>query len=366
MKKDVLLWSEGKSGEKLISKETLNHRLLVKLVSGMNVYTNTREAFLAAYEALGIDIINRVPVENAPMPSEEGITRRHPHLPYSYSRLGIYDTVMCNDYPLKGLDEVYNLDFNSVEYSDLLVPVPHSCDPADIRMRQDALGDTGLYYPMLYTTLFMWGVEYLGYELFFEAALTNPDKFNEKFILPAAKKSAGIVEQMAEASESPFIYLHDDLASASGPLFAPEWYDEYIFPHYLKIFEPAKRKGKKIVFVADGNMDSFLERLTDCGVDGIMFENPATNLDKVIEVFSTPGRFLIGGIDTKKLSFGTPDEVRKMVLDLDNKTRNIPGFAISSCGGLHDTIPLANLDAYFEARVVIGATPADWKTRGRM
>ena len=107
-------------------------------------------------------------------------------------------------------------------------------------MRQDALGDTGLYYPMLYTTLFMWGVEYLGYELFFEAALTDPDKFNDKFILPAAKKSAGIVEQMAEASDSPFIYLHDDLASASGPLFAPEWYDEYIFPHYQTIFEPAK------------------------------------------------------------------------------------------------------------------------------
>jgi len=84
----------------------------------------------------------------------------------------------------------------------------------------------------------------------------------------------------------------------------------------------------------------------------------------VIEVFSSPGKYLIGGIDTKKLTFGTPDEVRHMVRELDKKTRNIPGFAISSCGGLHETIPLENLEAYFDARVALGATPADWKTRG--
>ena len=34
-------------------------------------------------------------------------------------------------------------------------------------------------------------------------------------------------------------------------------------------------------------------------------------------------------------------------------------------GGLHDDIPLANLEAYFDARAEVGVTPTDWRTRCR-
>lgn len=361
MKRDVLNWSEGKSSDKMISKETLNHRGLIELVSGLNVYTHTREAYLRAYEALGIDIINRVPIENAPLPTPPGVVREHPYLPYNYSNLGVYDTVLRNKYLVDQYEEVYELDTEDFNYSDLVVPVPHSCAPEDILLRQQALGNVGLYYPMLYTTLFMWGVEFLGYEHFSLASIVEPEKFHQKFIVPAAKKAAGIVEQMAGVSESPIIYLHDDLASATGPLFAPEWYDEFIFPHYHEIFKPAKEKGKKIVMVADGNMDYFIDKLIENGVDGLMFENPATNIDKVAEAFSGAGEYLIGGIDTSKLTFSTPAEVKEMVYSLYKRVKHIPGFAIASCGGLHGNIPLENLEAYFDARVEIGATPEGWR-----
>ena len=72
---------------------------------------------------------------------------------------------------------------------------------------------------------------------------------------------------------------------------------------------------------------------------------------------------MIGGVDTAKLTVGSPDEVRQMVLDLHEKMKNCSGFAISSCSGLHGNIPLANLEAYFDARVEIGATPEDWRNR---
>lgn len=363
MKQDVLAWAAGKPAKKLVSKETLNHPGLINMVSGLDVYQHTGEAYRRTYTALGIDIINRVPLENAPEPTLEGTTRQHPTRPYNMAPLGVYDTVSRHTYLCQTPEEVWNLDMNAVQYDDFLVPVPHPCSCADIQRREDAIGGSGLYYPMLYTTLFMWPVETLGWEIFMIAATLEPERFHEHFLLPCVQKSKAIVAEMAQASNSPFLFVHDDLASASGPFFRPAWYDAYIFPHYPEIWQKAKASGKKIIFVADGNMTAFLPRLVEVGVDGIMFENPATPLEAVIEHFGVSGKFMIGGIETVKLTTGTPDDVRRMVFDLYARVQDIPGFAIASCGGLHGNIPLENLETYFDARVEIGATPADWKIR---
>jgi len=113
-------------------------------------------------------------------------------------------------------------------------------------------------------------------------------------------------------------------------------------------------------------MEAFLPRLVASGVAGRVFENPAPSLDAVKEHFGQPGRFLIGGIDTAKLTLDTADEIRKMVLDVTKKMDGCPGFAIASGGGLHGNIPLANLESYFDARAEIGATPADWRVLQRV
>jgi len=363
VKKNVYKWADGERGQKIVSKETLNHRELIELVSGIDVYADTPEAYRRAYEALGIDIINRVPLTDAPQPTPAGVTRPVAGRPYHRGHLGVYDTVMRHTYPCRMPEDVWSLNVGGLSYDDLLVPVPHPCTAQDIREREAALGDTGLYYPMLYTTLFMWAVEFLGWEVFMLAAGMEPERFHEHFLIPCVAKSEAIVTEMAEASDSPFIFVHDDLASASGPMFNPQWYDDYIFPHYPQIWGRVKELGKKIIFVADGNMEAFLPKLVDAGVDGLMFENPATSVDAVIKHFGQPGRFMIGGINTTELTIGTPETIRAMVLALVEKTGECPGFAISSCGGLHGNIPLRNLEAYFDARVEIGATPADWRQR---
>ncbi len=366
MKQDVDMWANGERGGKLVSKETLNHRGLIELVSGLDVYERTPEAYCRAYEVLGTDIINRVPLTNAPDPTPVGETRPVSGRPYQRGSLGVYDTVMRHTYLRRQPEEVWSLNMSDLSYEDLLVPVPHPCRAQDIMEREATVGYVGQYYPMLYTTLFMWPVEFLGWEVFMVAAGMEPDRFHEHFLLPCATKSRAIVTEMAEASDSPFVFVHDDLADANGPMFSPQWYDDYIFPHYPEIWAHAKELGKKIIFVADGNMETFLPRLVNAGVDGLMFENPATSVNAVIEHFGQPGRFMIGGIDTAALTIGTPETIRAMVLALADKTRDCPGFAIASCGGLHGNIPLANLEAYFDARAEVGATPADWRERGKI
>lgn len=366
MRRDIIAWAAGQPTTKLAAKETLNHHGLIELVSGLDVYNHTAEAYRRAYEALGIDIINRAPLENAPPPTPHDETRPHPTRPYRYAPLGVYDTVMRYTYECAGPEAVWDLDASRLCYDDLLTPVPHSCHADDIRAREAAVGEVGLYYPMLYTTLFMWAVEVLGWEVFMLAAMLESERFHERFLVPCAAKSRAIVTEMAQASDSPFVFVHDDLATATGPAFRPAWYDRYIFPHYREIWGEAKRLGKKVIFVADGNMTAFLGRLVDAGVDGVQFESPATPLEAVVAHFGAAGQYFIGGIATKTLTFGTTDEIRRMVFDLCERAGACPGFALASGGGLHANIPLANLEAYFDARVEVGATPAGWRTRCRV
>jgi hypothetical protein len=360
MKKDVHSFAEGRSVAKLISKETLNHRGLVEMVTGLDVFKDTPLAYKKAYEALGVDLINRVPLKNTPEPCSEGEVRGIENTQYSRQSLGIYDTCLRRSF-----DRFETLNVKHLEYNQLITPVPHPCTAEDICSREYFLGESGCYYPMLYTTLFMWGVEVFGWEHFMESAFMEQDKFHTQFIIPCAEKSKKIIQIMANNSSCPFIFLHDDLASSTGPVFPPSWYEDYIFPHYEEIFAPAKKAGKKIILVADGNMSVFLPRLIDLGVDGFMFESPATPIEAVIENFGVPGKFFIGGIETSLLTFGTPSEIKKMVYDLMEKVKDYSGFALASGGGLHGNIPLENLIAYFDARADIGASPKDWQTRGK-
>ncbi len=366
MKDDVLAWASRRPATKRVSKETLNHRGLIEFVSGLDVYRQTAEAYRRAYEALGIDLVNRVPTENAPAPTPEGSARPHPARPdYDLAPLGVYDTACRRRYPCRDADDVWTFDASRVRYADLVTPVPHPCDARDIAIREKELGDIGLYYPMLYTTLFMWPVELFGWEIFMTAAMEDPGRFHEQFLLPFARLSRERVAEIVRGSDSPLLFVHDDLCDARGPVFPPDWYERYIFPHYAEILAPARAAGRRVVLVADGNLTAFLPRLRELGFDGLMFESPATPLETILSIFDRPGHLLIGGVETATLTFGTPAEVADSVRRVAALTADRPGFALASGGGLHGNIPFENLEAYFDARAEYGFTPPDWRTRCR-
>lgn len=73
---------------------------------------------------------------------------------------------------------------------------------------------------------------------------------------------------------------------------------------------------------------------------------------------------VICGTDTYKLTVGSPEQITDSVFQIDAVTRNTPGFAICSPGGVHNNIPIENLEAYFDARVEVGFTPKGWR-KGR-
>lgn len=390
MLEDVLALAEAQGpgrvpgSRKRPSKETLNHPGIIRLASGLDPFAETPAAYLAAYRSLGIDLINRVPESNAPTPLEPGQVRDFggdeagraaPRTgsrggtaaaqDYQEAYLGVYNTCFRQRFPFGTVEEFWAAPPLDPEYAELITPVPHRLELGTIGRKMRLLGRVGLYYYMLYTTLFMWAVEVLGWEVFLLAAAMDPEGFDAKFFQVVLPKTKRLLEELAQV-DSPFVFCHDDLADARGPVFAPGWYERYIFPRYEELWRPLRERGKKVIFVADGNMGPLLEDLKAAGADGVMLENPATDFEAILERFHD--RIVIGGAETGVLAHGQPEEVYRHVLELHERTRGLPGFVLSAPGGLHGQIPLANLEAYFDARVVTGHTPEGWREaqRGRL
>lgn len=363
MKSDVIAVSTGKAGAKILSKETLNHPWLIEAASGIDPMKDTQGAFLEAYRVLGIDIINRVPEKNCPEPLPPGESSVYDDT-YKISSLGLYDTFYRYRYPYAAVDEFLSRsEPEELDYRALRTPVPHPLDSEDIRMREELLGEIGSYYCQLYTTLFMWGIEYLGWEVFMMALALDPEELDRRFLQPAYEQTLLLTDVLLKA-DSPYLFFHDDIATSSGLACRKEWMEEYLFPRYQALWDKVHRAGKKVVFVCDGNISDVLEEIRETGVDGVMLENPATPFEKIVDTFQD--RLIIGGIDTAVLSNAGPDAVGKHVRAVLEQTKGLKRFALSSCGGLHGGIPKENLEAYFDARTKWGIGRPDWRFSDRI
>jgi uroporphyrinogen decarboxylase len=193
----------------------------------------------------------------------------------------------------------------------------------------------------------MWGVEVFGWELFMETAVLKEKEFDD--LLEKFKEVSVRYMTAWEASSVEQIICHDDLSDSRGPVFHPDWYRKHIFPRYKEIFYPFKSKGKKIIFCSDGNITPFLDDLLEAGVDGFMIETPATDFKNIINKCGKD-KVIIGGVDTKILTFKTSEEIDVYVKEVISMARDCPGFFFSSPGGIHGGIPMENLEAYFNAR----------------
>ncbi len=379
MKTDILNALSGIFPERIPCKETFNHPELIEYVTGLDPFLDTPQAFRVAWEKLGIDLHVVSPKVNAPLPKETNRSWREGNL--RFTNMGVYPTSAveeyCPDMDKSGIDWILNYDVSRdgfLEEKDTgRIPRyemqgsfrPESGLQGEGRLGtvkqfreldrnfQLDFGDKAIMYHNYYTTLFMFPVITFGWESFLTGALTYPDEFNDRLWKPWTEISRKYSE-VAASLETEVVFFHDDLVSGTGPYFDLPFYEKYIFSRYDYILEPCVKAGKKIVFICDGNMDVFLERLLLLPFDGLLYENPATPFDRVLDTWGKAGRGFIGGISTALLTNGTPDQIKQHTREVIEAGRKYPGFIISSCGGLHGNIPLENILAYFNARTQMG------------
>ena len=188
-----------------------------------------------------------MPLENACPPLAQGMVVDQGN-GYKRMPLGMYDTVSRHVYPFRDVDEFWDAGEILQDYKKLITPLPHRLYLDYIINRETAAGETGIYYYQLYTAFFMWGVEYLGWDVFMIAAMTDPEGFREKFLGPAFEESLRLVRILCKLaallSFSMTIWQMQEISIPS------DWYDKYILPRYLNFLQKSGRQGKSD-FVAE-------------------------------------------------------------------------------------------------------------------
>lgn len=144
------------------------------------------------------------------------------------------------------------------------------------------------------------------------------------------------------------VFLADDIAFKSGPLFNPVWMRKHYFHRLARVLAAIHEAGIKILFHSDGNLNPILDDLVEAGIDGL---NPieilaGMNVGDIHRRY--PKLFMAGGIDVSQLlPFGTPQQVKDAVR---NAIEDAEGrLMVGSSTELNDAVPLENFLALREA-----------------
>jgi hypothetical protein len=210
---------------------------------------------------------------------------------------------------------------------------------AEARGEYDVVVPTGYY-----NTVFTWCIKSFGWDLFMTSAMDDPERF-DKVLEGFTQVSQPIFEAGADSDVDVFL-CHDDIVWTAGAVFAPEWYREYIFPRYKKLWAPLIEAGKRIMFCSDGNFTEFVDDLVDCGANGFIFE-PMTDLEYVAERYGQT-HVIIGNADCRILTFGTRDEIRAEVERCTRIGKPLPGYFYAVGNHIPFNVPVENALLYYE------------------
>jgi hypothetical protein len=197
----------------------------------------------------------------------------------------------------------------------------------------DLVNTTGTY-----VTLFSGLISIFGWEMLLTTGGLDPTGLGE-----VANRYASWMQQYYDAlaeCEAPAIYSHDDIVWASGAIFRPEWYHKYIFANYERLYAPLLDRGKKVIFVSDGNYTEFVDDIAAVGASGFFFE-PLTDLAYIVERYGQT-HIMVGNADTRVLLFGHKADIRREVERCITLGRDCPGFFMSVTNMIPANTPVEN------------------------
>lgn len=160
----------------------------------------------------------------------------------------------------------------------------------------------------------------------------------------------GIVGNSIEA-----IYMcGTDFGTQDSQFCSPEAFDDLYMPYYRKMNEWIHQNTSWKTFKHScGAILPLMPNLIEAGFDII---NPVQinaadmNSQHLKDKFGNKVTFWGGGVDTQKmLSFGSPDDVEKQVLEQCRILSNNGGFVFNTVHNVQATVPIENLDAMIKA-----------------
>ena len=201
-----------------------------------------------------------------------------------------------------------------------------------------------------YNSVFTWNIRTFGWELFMAAAMEDPVRFDR--ILEGFWELSNLVVQAHVRAEVPVFICHDDIAWASGPVFAPQWMRRYIFPRLKRLWAPLREAGIKVLFCSDGNIDVFVDDLVAAGAQGFFLE-PLSDMARLVRDYGQT-HVIVGNIDTRILQFYGPEEIRAEVKRCADLGRHCPGYFFAVGNHIPYTVPIDSIECYLEAIAEFG------------
>lgn len=158
----------------------------------------------------------------------------------------------------------------------------------------------------------------------------------------------------AVGSSIDIVLFGDDLGMQHGPQISPAMYREFFKPCHQTMWKRAKELANiKVMLHCCGGVRELLPDLIDAGLDAI---NPVQiactgmNAADLKKDFGNSITFWGGGCDTQRvLPLGSPDEIRRHVVDQIGALRPRGGFVFQQVHNILANIPPENIVAMFEA-----------------
>ena len=314
--------------------EYCSHPRLVKAVTGLDPRDDP-DAWLRFYEMTDYDLLWRT----NDGPDWPGRTTSMGHAEFQEGGTDFDDNVHC---PFATPEDVLSFDpvaeYGLPDADERAAYFEHAWH--DGQQRHPMLVFTGGYYK----TLFSACIQAFGWEMFLSAAPLDYDRF-DRVLEGFFQISLANYRAWARTSAPVFI-AHDDIVWSQGPVFHPEWYRCHVFPRYKVLWRLLKDAGKIVLFCSDGNFDVFVDDIADAGADGFFIE-PLTDLERIVEAYGRT-KVIIGNVDTRALTFGTKDDVRREVERCIALGRDCPGYFIAVGNHIPPNVPVDNALYYLE------------------
>lgn len=192
-----------------------------------------------------------------------------------------------------------------------------------------------------YNTMIMWPMLTFGWEMFLATCLE--DGFE-----PVMAEFAEINRRVFRAySRLPinFCTCHDDICMTAGPVCSPAWMHKYIYPRYEEYWAIMKEKGIDTIFMTDGNPTAVLDDLIRCGARGLITE-PYFDFKAAAKKY--PDIMLAGEGDNRILTYGTKEDIRKMVERMVETGKECGGYFMCIGNHIPWNVPGENIKYYLD------------------
>jgi uroporphyrinogen-III decarboxylase len=177
--------------------------------------------------------------------------------------------------------------------------------------------------------------ELMGEEGVCVACYEDPELIHD-ILDTASDTSFRVLEEVSRYIRYDALFVHEDMAGKSGPLFGPAQVKEFIHPYYRRIWDMLSSRGTRLFAQdSDGDMKPVIDSFIEAGVNVFYPCEPAAGMDSVALRKKYGKQFaMIGGID-KHVLRRTKEEIKK---ELEYKLQPLMQGG-GMCFGLDHRIP---------------------------